>query len=331
LNEVRELREEVQQLLNARDKDHNEPKGDDDEVKVRLLRFYTEPGYTDQNGVAVRSRFELVLGLSRPLPGLSVQAGQPGRTQIPQIRLFTDNDLLVEAPSLVLDEAASSDLTLVYRLELPKSHQGAWYNAVLVIDPSLSGTIQDTNFTFSIASPRPNVELVATLVQSPASVEIDPPPTNRGTIRTSEGPARVEVQVLGGTSVAWASVQGFLQKIDTGEDPILSSYLPFTDDGKGGDRTANDGVYTMLIPLDRLAQPGEFRVNLLAVSTPESKNIKTEDPSQDLNKRKPEPEPKRTSSLADRSKGEDPKPIEIPIEPALQFQRATTLHFRVDR
>lgn len=327
LNEVRGLREEFERHVQASKFDSDKPQRVEDEAAkiIRLSRFYTEAAYMDQSGESIRPRFEFVLGLSRPLPSLS------DPSSIPRVQLFTDDGLRVEAPFLILDEAASSDLSLVYRLELLKTHEGAWYNAALVIDKVPYDMIEDTNFTFSIASPRPNVELVATLVQSPLSAEIDPPPTNRGTVRTFEGPARVEVQVLGGTSVTGASVKGLLQKIDSGTGMILPTFLPFTDDGKGGDRTANDGVYTMLIPLDRLAQPGEFRVNLLAVSTPESKNIKVEDPSQDLAKRKSEREPKRSSTLNDRNKTDDFKPIEIPIEPALQFQRATTLHFRVER
>ena len=76
-----------------------------------------------------------------------------------------------------------------------------------------------------------------------------------------------------------AEVRGFLHKIGgRGDDPIDLSALSFSDDGRGGDRHSGDGIYTGLIPIDRLAGAAEFRVAIQAASTDSSRYIAPENP-----------------------------------------------------
>lgn len=306
----------------------------------RLLRFYAEKG----------AEFELVLGTSRPLLGVTLPlpredeqltSAESERLQrMPRLRLVDDANFPVEAPGLQLDRGASTDTILVYRLNFLSRTEGRWYTAVLdlgrdeknepVTVDSYKG--RPVNYTFSVASLRPNIQLMTALVQKTSGDEIDPPPADLGLIRSTQGQARIEVQVFGGSSVINARMKGFLQKIDEVTNPITGSSIDFSDDGQGSDRIASDGIYTTLIPIDRLARDAEYRVSIQALSTAESRNIEPEDPNKDDEERRKKLREKGNKEIAMRASGEKPEDVkkeEQVLKKALEFQRATSFHFRV--
>ncbi|MEJ7638530.1 MAG: hypothetical protein WKF75_11295 [Singulisphaera sp.] len=145
------------------------------------------------------------------------------------------------------------------------------------------------------------------LVQKPSGEDIDPPPADLGLIRSTQGQARIEVQVFGGSSVLNARMKGFLQKIDEVTDPITGSAIDFFDNGQGGDRDANNGVYTALIPIDRLARDAEYRVSIQALSTAESRNIEPEDPNKDDEERRKKLREQGNTEIALKASEEQPE------------------------
>lgn len=326
-----------------------------DPKEIRLARFYAEQAAdygVAQDASSARpdsvaaSEFELILGTTRRLPGVPApgqpfpREGSAEYARLPRLRLYTDAHAPVEAPSLRLDPNTSDDTILVYRLQFPRSHRGGYYNVELeLVEPMGAAPI---NYTFSIASSRPNFELDATLVQSPADLDIDPPPADRGTVRAIQGQARIEVLVRGGAPVIDAEIRGFLHKIGTRSNALIDpSALSFSDDGRGGDRNAGDGIYTGLIPIDRLAETADYRVAIQATSTNSSRYIAPENPFKFDDERRElvrrvgarrisEPTRRRRDgqplSESEQLSGEDPKPAE-----AVRFERATSLHFRVER
>ncbi|WZO96240.1 choice-of-anchor X domain-containing protein [Isosphaeraceae bacterium EP7] len=320
-------RTQQQDALKARNDD---PKGR--EFVIPLLPFYAEKG----------AKFELIVGSTEPLPGVTLPLAReetPWAKKLPGIRLTDADGKPVEAPALLLDRDASTDTILVYRLQFLKLFDGKFYFAELVLDKEEYSKLDHAiNFTFSVSSSRPNVQLHASLVQAPPESDIDPPPADRGTVRTELGQARIEVQVFGGTSVRDAHVFGGLQKLTPGVGPIDLSYLSFKDGGADGDRVADDGVYTALIPIDRLGQEAEYRVSIQALSTPKSRNIVPEDPNAgdaarrkaliDSGFKKIVPKP-ATPEGGDK---DATKADETPsLGKALEFERATSIHFRVER
>lgn len=298
---------------------------------IKLARFYAERG----------SSFELILGSTRPLPGVPV-GGDPFPPEeddeqyalLPRMRLFTDDGAPVEAPTLRLDPTASTSTILVYRLQFAATHEGRFFNVEVSFSPDASRNEADINYTFSISASRPNVELITALVQSPPDLDIVPPPSNRGLVRAEDGRARIEVQVLGGVSILNARINGFLQKIGPDIDPIDVTQMAFADDGLNGDSAKDDGIYTGIIPIDRLAEPAEYRVGIQAVSTEASKNIQPEDPFKFEDQRRREA--RRAGALItsrttrSRTSEAERERKKLP-EKALQFERATSLHFRVER
>jgi hypothetical protein len=163
----------------------------------------------------------------------------------------------------------------------------------------------------------------------PDDPELVPPPPNKGMARAGDRRVRVEVQVFGGTSILNASVRGVLHKLDAGTETIRPIAQDFRDDGSTyGDRTANDGIYTTLIPLDQVNTNKEYRILIQADSTPGSKNIAPEDPGKDDTKR-------RADAIAKGVKNVRSAPVEEVKTPtnetAAEFQRATSIQIRVQR
>src|SRR5262249_21997056 len=153
------------------------------------------------------AEFELVIGLSRPLRQFEVLRDSP-----PKLRLFKE-DKLIETPYLRFDPDLSTQTMLVYRIPRPRLRIGALgagkYPPKLLIDrkhmPILSRD-NTINFTFSVATPRPNVQLIAGLRQpqpkeGDRELEKDKEYAFRGTIPANVGEAIIEVEVLAGAPV----------------------------------------------------------------------------------------------------------------------------------
>lgn len=338
---------------------------------IRLARFYT-------GGEAV----ECVIGLSRPLPAYL----RPGSNRLEaqdcsrSLRLYSDQGSLVDDGTLLrFDEARSSDTLLVYTAQGPdRSLPPGWYTPVFVLEKETLGQLNgparpdaqgqarpglqrdELNFTFSVASDRPNTRLIARLVE-PAD---DP---DEGTVHRLEGHAIVEVEVLSRSPVRGAKVVGFYQKIAPGDaaSEILPQEVIFYDNGPASpvlrpaqgrrpevrDRIADDGIYTGAIPLAAFNDAGaEIRVFIQAESNAGSRYRELE--SLSLIEPPPAavstvetavtPPPASTLSgrreatkaavaeadrLRDAQRHRDTEAAEGPVP---HFQRATSLHFRVD-
>jgi hypothetical protein len=212
---------------------------------------------------------------------------------------------------------------LVYRIPKPPLRIGylgaGSYTPSLLIDrkhmPILSRD-NTVNFTFSVATPRPNVQLIAALRQpqpkeGDRDLEKDKEYAFRGTIPPSVGEAIIEVQVLAGAPVLNSNVIDVYQRIDEGNAVIDSPTLEFVDDGFYPDLKRDDGVYTARFALKPAAerQPAEYRVYIQAQSTGKDAYIPLR-----------EPIPRKDS---DENKPEDEKPPPVPT-----YQRATSLNFR---
>ncbi len=304
-------------------------KGDPKPDAKRLPRFYAENVRFDpQQPLA---EFELIVGLSEPLPGVDSDAIRDQKTEVlPDLRLYNDNGQLVNTPSLHLDRDLSTPTCLIYRFS-PEFGETGWYTGAFLLK---KGTLRrlglDTvNLTFSVASTRPNFRLTAAQVQMPNDPGLVPPPPNRGLARVMDRRVKVEVQVYGGTSVLGASIRGVLHKLDTGTAMINPIAQDFYDDGKTyGDLKADDGIYTTLISLDQIEKGQEYRVLIQAESTQVSKNIAPEDPGKNDADR-------RAAAIAAGVKNVRKDPVEEvkspEPEPPKPFQRATSIQIRVER
>ncbi|CAN5864554.1 hypothetical protein BH23PLA1_BH23PLA1_16200 [soil metagenome] len=291
--------------------------------RVRLARFWAEG----------EAEFELVVGLSRPLPAIPDRdRGELVPCPRPDLRL--DDDLgaeSIESAKVVFDADNSTETLLVYRVRYSEGVPGSglrqgWYNPVLDLDPAAMQQIRDNrqeiNFTFSIASRRPNIQLIAELVQ-----ELGPGQWRRGTLLRQEGPAIVRVQVAGPSPVREARMTAFVQRISRGACPIDTFAVPLLDDGEGQDDQADDGIYTAVIPLDGIEddRPTEFRVFIQAETVDQGRYIALDTPAND--------EQQRESLEATAARGNSTRAVREATEQAegraLRFQRATKLHFLV--
>jgi hypothetical protein len=273
------------------------------------------PPFQAEDGAEI----ELILGLSRPLRKFEQLRKDP-----PKLRLFQGekSDELVERPYLSFDGEVSTDTMLVYRAPKPRMKAGligaGMYVPKLQINrkylPILSR--EDTiNYTFSVGTPRPNVQLIAGLRQ-PQPKEGDREfgkdkieDAFRGTIPSNLNEAILEVQVLAGAPVTKANVTGAFQWIDETNNAIQSPTLNFLDNGILPDMRKDDGVYTARIALQPATtrRPAEYRVYIQGSWTPDVKFI----PLAEVIPIKNE-EPKK-----------EPEPPPVP-----QFQRATSINFR---
>ncbi|WP_157579419.1 hypothetical protein [Singulisphaera acidiphila] len=296
----------------------------------RLPRFYAENILFDPKK-QIQAEFELIVGFSKPLPGVDLSALRENKTEVlPDLKLYNDNGQLVNTPTLRLDRDLSSPTCLVYHFS-PEFKEEGWYTGALILkDQTYRSIMSDViNFTFSVASTRPNFRLNSALVQLPNDPELIPPPPNRGLSRVMDRRAKIEVQVYGGTSVLGAAIRGVLYKISDGTEQINPIGQTFYDDGvTAGDRTKGDGVYTTIIPLDQIERGMEYRVLIQAESTENSRNIPPENPNVNDDKRREAAIAQgiKTIRLDPADKIPDPEP-----EPAVIFQRASSIQIRVER
>ena len=302
-------------------------KGDPRRDVIRLPRFYAENIKFDLKHAP--AEFELIIGLSEPLPGVDTDAIREYKTDLlPELRLYNDNGQLLNTPTLVFDRDLSTSTCLIYHFT-PEFGPG-WYTGALKLTKSTLRQIgqSSVNMTFSIASTRPNFRLTPAMVQMPNDPELIPPPPNRGLARVMDRRSKVEVQVYGGTSVLGASVRGVLHKLDVGTGTINPIAQDFYDDGKTyGDRKADDGIYTTQIPLDKIEKGMEYRLLIQAESTEVSRNIAPENPNINDDKRRADAKAQglkdiRTTNVV------GVKPLEQ--RTAERFQRASTIQIRVE-
>jgi hypothetical protein len=182
------------------------------------------------------------------------------------------------------------------------------------------------DYTFSVGTPRPNVQLIAALRQPQPKVgdvdrAKDPEEAFRGTLAADQLEAVVEVQVLAGASIKGAKVTGAFQRFDNTNDPIDTPTLTFLDDGIFPDLQAGDGVYTRRIPLvpNTKRAPGEYRVFIQAGWTEETAFISVV-----------EPIPVDPDDDKDNDKKLDPdKDPNKDLPKVPPFQRSTSLNFHV--
>lgn len=292
------------------------------EHSVRLARFYAE-GNAD---------FELILGLSQELPALK----GPDSAR-PRLRLLNDLGVPVaDTEKVGFDEATSTLSLLVWRVSTPPLNPG-WYTPVVTFEKEVFEQLEreQVNFTFSVGSNRPNIQLITGLAQGPDS-------SSSGTLNRADGPAVIEVQVSAGSSVLGAHIFGFAQAISKGFAPIEFRSVEFRDDGADAngllpenpdfdarhcDRAANDGIYTAFIPLIKIDRETEFRVFVQADTTDgEARYIGLDDPNRhdaeatpsDRQSHPTDPDTRRVvRQSTDEAEGR-----------AMRFQRATTVHFR---
>jgi hypothetical protein len=136
----------------------------------------------------------------------------------------------------------------------------------------------------------------------------------------------VEVQVYGGAPILGARVEGRVQILDQTEQLNRYERVVFHDDGKEGDRTAEDGVYTAAIATQgwKLPESGaDFRVLIQAdaISQPGGRGERAVLSNVRVERFGPGVDPRKESVTGDP---QDPRNA-----PALQFQRATTFRFHV--
>lgn len=301
------------------------------EGRFRLPHFYADNVKFDPK--KPNAEFEIIIGFTRPLPGVDDDAIRDPKDQrgvLPELKLYNFDGRLQQTPTLDLDRDLSTPTCLIYRFA-PEFGESGWYTAGLVLKEStFRGVGADRiNFTFSVASTRPNVRLTAALVPLGAEdADLVPPPPRRGLARAMDRRALVEVQVYGGTSILGARVVGTLQKIDAGSGPIEPIAQDFFDDGRTyGDRQADDGIYTSTVSFDQIAKGAEYRIIMQAESTKDSRNIPPEDPGRNDEARRKDARERGETALLSKSTAEV-KPIEK--DPSIHFQRATSVQLRVD-
>lgn len=291
------------------------------ETDITLARFYAEKG-----GAIGDSHFELIVGLSRPLPKVWNKGMLAYESRRPSLTLYSESGQAVTTSSSdarvpTFDKSTSTDTLLVYRIQDPTRIPEGWYTPVLGLDPDVLHQLSDPsgdneiNFTFSVGSLRPNVRLTASLVQ-PADG------TTRGVVYAKDK-AVIEVLVSAGNPVRSAEVFGYYQRIAPGTDEIKTYAFPLKDDGAtGGDKLKDDGVYTGEILLGDVRVDTEFRVFLQAETTDgKAKFIALDDPNRDDGK-----DETKTKGPDNAVVAKDTKAAEGEV---FKFQRATSVHFLV--
>ncbi|MBX6312309.1 MAG: hypothetical protein IRY99_05230 [Isosphaeraceae bacterium] len=291
---------------------------------IPLARFYAEGN----------AEFEMILGLSQELPS------RPGIAPEQRFRLKLVSDLgmeVADTAKLRFDANTSTPSLLVFRAAAPPLRPG-WYTPVLTFvkdDDYKFLTDNEVNFTFSVASDRPNIQLITGLVQPPGS-------RSKGTVKRAEEYAVIEVQVSAPSSVVDARIEGYYQMITAGNERIETRAIGFRDDGtdvngneRGAkefdearkDRAAQDGIYTAFIPLADVTKATEFRVFVQADTTEgRSHYIALDDPSSGDADEDTTPQRPRDQKARLRQE-EHTKAAEGKV---LQFQRATSIHFHAE-
>ncbi len=289
--------------------------------RIRLARFYVE-----ENAVGPDAELELLVGLSRPLPAVNIADG------LPVMELYNDAGEPVGAGNLLPDLATTTSTLLVYRVQRPQGLEERGYTPFLRLSEETVNALQenDLNFTFSVGSTRRNLQLLASVVDDMAD-------NTRGTLRTSSREAVVEVHVSAGSAVLGATVKGFCQKIVPGSDPITIESVEFKDEGqvvRAGldaqaeirDKAAGDGIYTGKVSLNGVTRASEFRIFIQADTTDgQAHFIALDDPNRG---RPAHPNP---NARADPAHPDAAAKSQADAEgPVLKFQRATSVHFRVE-
>ncbi|WP_422924365.1 hypothetical protein [Singulisphaera sp. PoT] len=300
------------------------------ENRARLARFYAEG----------QAEFELIVGLTQELPNRpSVEGDKRFRMElVSDLGVRTADDAKVK-----FDSNASTPSLLVFRASTPQPLRPGWYTPVLVFkDPSdfafLAGA--ETNFTFSVGSDRPNIQLITGLIQEPGT-------KSKGTVRRAEEYAAVEVQVSAPNSVLNARVMGYYQMITEGFESIDPREVEFRDDGTDAkglsqgqvgfdqakcDRSANDGIYTAFFPLTDVEKSTEFRIFIQADTTDgQARYIGLDNPHSGGASDDDDDSPTAGTKSKDKRtlvrQAEATKAAEGSV---LKFQRATTFHFHAD-
>ncbi len=122
--------------------------------------------------------------------------------------------------------------------------------------------------------------------------------------------AVIQAQLNFGLPVLGAEVIAYVQRIDDqgGESLIRTIRLPMLDDGQGADIRADDGTYSLTVPLGQdQANGAEYRVFIEALTTPNSRYLPLE-------------------SIPDPNAPAKPT---VAAKPMPTFQRSTSLNFRV--
>ncbi len=162
---------------------------------IRLARFYVEKDAVspEKDAVSPGADLELIVGLSRPLPKLDLD---PPATR-PYLEIYNDAGGLVDQKQkVVFDESKSSETLLVYRVEFPRVLPEDGYTPFLILDQRVLKALEnnDLNFTFSAGSTRHNVQLLASVID-------DVTDNSRGTLRSSDRDAVIEVHVSAGSAI----------------------------------------------------------------------------------------------------------------------------------
>jgi len=247
-------------------------------VVIKFKPFIAEEG----------ADYELVVGLSKPI--LNFERLKDTPADQPQIRLFV-NDELVDRPYLRMEPERSSETMLVFRIPKPDLKagllgQGRYTPQLLIRRDSLPGGGDGRiGYTFSVATRRPNVQIIAAIRQpQPKDGDRDPAKDPefafRGVIAPNQFDTVVEAEVFAGAPVLEATVSGSLQRIDKTNEAIETPSYTFKDDGVYPDLLKDDGLYTARVTLQPAARrtAAEYRVSIQAVSRKETRFFPLVDP-----------------------------------------------------
>jgi hypothetical protein len=308
--------------------------------EVRLARFYVEPG-----GKMGDFNFELVIGLTRALPQIFNESTNWLESPLPILELYSDNGVIAaDARNMRPDNSTSDPGTIfVFRAQDPSRLSEGWYTPVLSFDKRVMDQIRapynEINFTFSVASLRPNIQLVASLRQPDGTKTL-------GTIHSGDQVAVVEVLVSAGSPIRGAKVTGYFQRINTGNTDIDTQEVLFQDGGQAqpldADKLEDDGVYTAKIPISNVTRGTEFRVFIQADTTDgTAKFVALDDPNRfnpdakndenqpvQITKKKAKKSTLTKTREDFQARGQEAQKNAEGAAP--RFQRATSLHFRVE-
>ena len=303
----------------------------------RMERLYRMPFFGEED-----AEYEVIVGLSH-IPPFRIPNEQAkfARQELVQVQLLDDKgSLSAYSDSLKLDEPTSTPTMRVYRLPKVAGRKSQRFQLRVVPNTDYAGALLKdvVRYTVSIASLRPNVQLNAGIVYEPRvppaaaqpkklnetdADKLLPLTTIRGTFPSLLPGPVVEVSVYGGTPILGANVKGLYQVL--GKDNPLDKFptIDFQDDGLTPDRAKDDGIYTAQIPVDGTPSGGaDYRLGIQAFATDKqpTRNVAFE-PSDDASAKRTE------ANAKDKKKADAGAPQDAP---PLLFQRATSVHFRVE-
>jgi hypothetical protein len=304
----------------------------------RERRLYRIPFFGEED-----AEYEIVVGLSH-IPPFQIPSREPefANKELIKVDLLDDKgSQSAYSDSLRLDTTVSTPTMRVYRLPKMAGRSSQRFQLQVTPNTDYAGVLlNDTvRYTVSIASLRPNVDLHTGIVYEtlrPADAakpekinetEADrrqPLNTIHGTFNSLLPGPVVEVSVYGGTPILGASVKGLYQVL--GKDNALDRFpsIEFRDDGVTPDRVKNDGTYTAQIPVDGTPAGGAaYRLGIQAFATDKqhTQNVAFEPASKEAADRTQE-------NLQQNKKADAGEPQDAP---PLHFERATSIHFHVER